>query len=161
MQLPSVDRQPGARPAGADLASANGARVIPVPPVNPPDPAPASSPGVVNKISESAAKAHASVHQSVSDPARRGSEAATGSRDWTIKRPELEEEKAPPPEPISKLLLEFIQSMWRASGGAVEIAQSQNKNLQVNQNNPTAAPGELAKENLTYSPSKVKKTEKL
>ncbi len=160
MQLPSVDRQPGLRLSGADLASPNGLKVIPVPPVNPA----VAAPGVVNNISDTAAQASASaarVYTSVSDPAQRGSEAATSPKDWTIQRPEPVKEQVPPPEPISKMLLEFVQSMWRASGSAVEIAQAQNQNTQVNQNNPIAAPGELAKENLTYSPSKIKKNESL
>ena len=135
--------------------------LMPVAPVNPVTPV-IHPPGVVNQISDSAAQAHAnSVYSSVSDPARRGSEAATGPRDWTIQRPEPEKVEIPPPEPISKLLLEFLQSMWRASGSAIEIALVQNQNLQINQNNPNATPGQLAKENLTYSPSKIQKNEKL
>lgn len=160
MQLPSVDRQPGLRPAGADLVSSNGAKVIPVAPVNPP--VTVETPSVVNKINEAPAAANKVVYTSVSDPAQRGSEAQTGSKDWTIQRPEPEKVEYPPPEPISKLLLEFLRSMWRASGGAVEMAQVQNQALQqVNQQNPNAAPGQIAKEELTYSPSKIKKNEKL
>ncbi len=161
MQLPSVDRQPGLRLSGVDsVSSTNGQKVIPVPPVNPV--APASTPSVVNKISESAAQTRArDVYTSVSDPAKRGSEAATSPKDWTIQRPEPEKVEIPPPEPISKMLLEFLQSMWRASGSAVEIAQAQAQSSQLNQHNPSAAAGELAKENLTYSPSKIKKNEKL
>ncbi len=162
MQLPSIDRQTGLRLPGADLASPNGQKVIPVQPVNPA--VQAHPTGVVNKISASAAQASASaswVYTSVSDPAQRGSEAATSPKDWTIQRPEPEKVQVPPPEPLSKMLLEFVQSMWRASGSAVEIAQAQNQNAQVNRNNPIAAAGELAKENLTYSPSKIKKNESL
>ena len=162
MQLPSVDRQPGLRLAGANVASSNGHKVIPVPPVNPA--VQAHAPGVVNNIGDSAALASTSanpVYTSVSDPAQRGSEAATSPKDWTIQRPEPEKVQIPPPEPISKMLLEFVQSMWRASGSAVEIAQAQNQNAQVNRNNPVAAAGELAKENLTYAPSKIKKNESL
>ena len=157
MQLPSVDRQTGLRPAGADLVSSNGQKVVPVPPVNPSTPAPAQ--GVVDKIS-AAAKSEA-VYKTVSDPATKGSEAATGSKDWTITRPEAEPVKDPPPEPISKMLLAFLQSMWRASGSAIEIAQAQNQSLQVNQNNPNATPGLLAKQDLTYAPSKIKKNESI
>ena len=36
MQLPSVDRHAGLRPAGVDLVSSNGHKVIPVAPINPP-----------------------------------------------------------------------------------------------------------------------------
>ena len=161
MQLPSVDRQTGLRPAGSDLASGNGSKVIPVLPVN--QPVHAHAPGLVNKISDSAAPAKpAAVYTSVSDPAVKGSEAANGSKDWTIKRPAPEPVQIPPPEPISKMLLEFLQSVWRASGGAIQISQAQIQSAQqVNQNNPNATPGLLAKEELTYSPSKIKKNDKL
>ena len=139
-------------------ASSNGQKVIPVPPVNQ---APsAATPSVVNKISESAVQSN-KIYTPVSDPAQRGSEAATSPKDWTIQRPVPEKVEIPPPEPLSKMLLEFVQSMWRASGSVIEIAQAQNQNNQVNQNNPAAAQGELAKEVLTYSPSKIKKNEKL
>ncbi|MEO8856814.1 MAG: hypothetical protein ABI343_07450 [Burkholderiaceae bacterium] len=161
MQLPSVDRQPGLRPAGADLPLSNGQKVVPVAPVNPP-PAAAPTASVVNKIGESAAPARANaVYRSVSDPAVKGSEAATGSKDWTIQRPKSDPPEVPPPEPISKMLLEFLKSMWRASGSAVEIAQAQNAGLQVDQNNPLSQAGSLAKENLTYSPNRIKKNESI
>ena len=158
MQLPSVDRQPGLRPAGADLVSSNGAKVIPVAPVNPP--VQVETPGVVNNISDGAASVGKLVYKGVSDPVQNRPEAATSPKDWTIQRPAPEKVEFPPPEPISKLLLEFLRSMWRASGGAIEMAQVQNQNLQVNQQNPLAAPGQFAKEELTYSPSKIKKNEK-
>ena len=161
MQLPSVDRQPVSRPAGADLAVAHGAKVVPLAPVNPQATA-VAAPGVVNNIGDNAARHNTeAVYTSVSDPARRGSEAATGSKDWTIRRPEAEKVVEPPLPPISRLLLDFLQSVWRASGGAIETAQAQNQSLPVNDRNPNATPGLFAKEDLTYTPSKVKKTDKL
>ena len=39
--------------------------------------------------------------------------------------------------------------------------QAQAINMPPNQNNPHAVPGVLAKEELTYTPSKIKKNEKL
>jgi hypothetical protein len=39
--------------------------------------------------------------------------------------------------------------------------QDQFQNAPLNQNNPQATPGVLAKEELTYTPSKIKKNEKL
>lgn len=159
MQLPSVDRQPGARPAGVDPVAAHGPKVVPVPPVNPQA---VAAPGVVNNIGDNAARlANEAVYTSVSDPARRGSEAATGSKDWTIRRPETEQVAEAPLPPISRLLLDFLQSVWRASGGAIEIAQAQNQSLPVNSRNPDATPGLFAKEDLTYTPSKIRKNEKL
>lgn len=153
MQLPSVDRQPGMRPAGADLASA-ATKVVPVAPVNPPVTSEAQppQPGVVNRIGEVKPLSEV-VYTSVSDPAQRGSEAHTGSKDWTIQRPEPEQVEEPPPEPISKMLMDFLKSMWRASGSAVEMAQAQV------QQPPAVAMGQAASENITYSPSKIKKNE--
>ena len=163
MQLPSVDRQPGARPAGASLPTSNGSKVVPVPPVNAPQAAPL--PGVVNNIGENAqlGKAGESVYRSVKDPIQKGADAQRPDNDWTIKLPLPQKVEDPPPEPISKRLLEFLRSMWRASGNVVEMSQTQAQaqNLPPNQNNPHAVPGLLAKEDLTYTPSKIKKNEKL
>jgi len=166
MQLPSVDRQPGSRPAGVDLVSSNGHKVIPVAPVNPPvTPSPAATPvpstGVVNKIGETAAlgnPVYNAVHQSVPDPIRRGRETAAEPNDWTIQRAKPEKVEEPPPVPMHQLLLDFIKSMWQASGMAVEVSQTQKQNLLVNPANPHMAAGEVAKENLTYQPSKIKKS---
>jgi hypothetical protein len=168
MQLPSVDRQPGTRPAGVDAVASNGHRVIPVAPVNPPvvtspaaEPAPAS---VVNKIGEAAATGNPvynALHQSVPDPIRRGTETAAEPQDWTIKRPEPEKVEEPPPVPLHQVLLDFIKSMWQASGMAVEVSQAQKQNPLVNPSNPAIVPGEIAREELTYQPSKIKKAENI
>ena len=152
------------RPAGASLEPSPGQRVVRVPPVNPPEQA--LQPGVVNNISEDAvqqARASEAVFRSVQDPVQRSPEAERPENDWTIKRPQPQKVEDPPPEPISKRLLEFLRSMWRASGSAVELSQpqAQIQNVARNQNNPHATPGVLAKEELTYTPSKIKKNEKL
>ena len=163
MQLPSIDRQPGARPAGVALPTPIGSKVLPVAPVNPPQAV--QSPGVVNNISESARqdKAGEAVFRSVPDPVQKSPVAARPENDWTIKRPQPQKVEDPPPEPISKRLLEFLRSMWRASGSVVEMSQIQTQvqNVAPNLNNPNAVPGLLAKEDLTYTPSKIKKNEKL
>jgi hypothetical protein len=164
MQLPPVDRQPGVRPAGATLEASPGPRVVPVQPVNPP--APVRQPGVVSTISEDAlqqAQASEAVFRSVQDPVQRSPNAERPENDWTIKRPQPQKVEDPPPEPISKRLLEFLRSMWRASGSAIEMSQpqAQIQNVPPNQNNPHAAPGLLAREELTYTHSKIKKNEKL
>jgi hypothetical protein len=164
MQLPSVDSQPGVRPAGASLEPSPGTRVVPVPPVNPPQQV--REPGVISNISEEAlqqAKASEAVFRSVQDPVQRSPDAERPENDWTIKRPQPQKVEDPPPEPISKRMLEFLRSMWRASGSVVEMSQPQDQfqNAPLNQNNPQATPGVLAKEELTYTPSKIKKNEKL
>lgn len=154
MQLPSVDRQAGLPPAGVDVAASSGNKVVPVAPVNPPAPVEAPNPGVVNKIGEAAAQPPKVVYTSVPDPVQRGSEAVALEKDWTIKRPEPEPVEIPPPEPISKMLMEFLRSMWRASGSAVEVSLAQNQT-------PAVVSGQVASENVTYSPSKVKKNEQV
>jgi hypothetical protein len=72
------------------------------------------------------------------------------STDWTEK-PKVEEEKPPEPpkEPISKKLLEFLQSLWRAGGNAIDVAQ--NGNQVLNPNKEADGP-------LTYSDPSAKKT---
>jgi hypothetical protein len=159
MHIPAVDRSASLQPTGADIAPSLPASVVPVAPVNPG--IPVASPSVIYNISEvgqaQANKAEA-VYAPKVDPAQPGTHAAAAERDWTIRRPEPEKVEDPPPVPISKLMLEFLQSMWRASGTVVEAAQAQN----LNQNpNPNATPGQLAKEELTYTPSKISKTQNL
>ena len=72
------------------------------------------------------------------------------AKDWTEK-PKVEEEKPPEPpkEPISKKLLEFLQSLWRAGGNAIDVTQNNNAVL----NPPKESDGPL-----TYSDPSAKKT---
>ena len=156
MQFQPLDRISSLRPVGADLASGGGLKVLPVAPVNPS--ASHTSPGVVVQIDTGnhAKKPYSgeAVYTSVSDPGHRGSEAATAEKDWTIRRPESDQVEGPPPEPISKMMMEFLKSMWRASGSVIEVALEKQQNSPAN---PDAQPGTRVKEALTYSPSRVKK----
>lgn len=145
-----------------------GAKTIPVAPVNPSahveatsslDLAPPATPGVVNLVNlANKPSAGEGVYTSVSDPARRGSEAATVSKDWTIHRPTPEKVEDPPPVPIYKILMEHIKSLWAASANAVQVPQVKHQQdlLQPNPNTPS---GQIATEALTYTPGKVNKTE--
>lgn len=79
------------------------------------------------------------------------------NRDWTAvkKKETVEEPPEPPKEPIYKQLLEFIQSMWRASASAVDVAQDIHKTtLQELQ----AQKAEDEQQSLVYSDPKVKRT---
>lgn len=60
-------------------------------------------------------------------PERPSGPTEAAPKDWTEK-PKAEEEKPPEPpkEPISKKLLEFLQSLWRAGGNAIDVAQTGN-----------------------------------
>ena len=120
------------------------------------------SPSVVNLINQADKPNFGEgVYSSVSDPTRRGAEAATAEKDWTIQRPKPEKVEDPPPEPLSKILMDHIKSLWVSSASAVQV-QTQVKNLveEKTQADINAPRGILAAEVLTYSPTKINKTEK-
>lgn len=72
------------------------------------------------------------------------------STDWTTTPKAVEKKpENPPPEPISKQLLDFLQTLWRAGGNAIDVAQVAKQTL--NPDKPADGP-------LTYEdPSAVKK----
>ena len=152
------------RPA-ADAASPVVNRVIPVAPVNPPvqTVGPAEpSPSVINMVNPALKTNEGEpVYTSVSDPGRTGSEAATAPKDWTIRRPAPEKVEDPPPKPMSQILMDHLRVVWTASASAIHLEQTKNQLVQPAPVNPSVAPGNLAKEVLTYEPAKIKKNEKL
>ncbi len=164
MQLPPIDRTPHLRPVAVESASLATGRVLPVAPVN----LPAASPGpvepvasVVNLVNQ----AHKpndgeGVYTSVSDPVRHGAEAASPPKDWTIHRPVIEKTPDPPPEPLYKILIDHIKSLWEASASAVQVQTQVKNQLDTTPNSANAAPGLLSTEVFTYSPTKINKTEK-
>jgi hypothetical protein len=140
------------------------ARVIPLAPVNPsahldvPNSEP--TPSVINLVNlANKPSTGEAVYTSVSDPARRGSEAATASKDWTIQRPAPEKVENPPPVPVYQMLIDQIKALWTASASAVQVQQQVKSHLETSLPNPNAVPGTLSTEVFTYSPSKIKKTE--
>lgn len=148
MSIPSIDRSLSWRPQGADLYPTGAAAAIPAARAGGGNaPAPVES---MDRLGEGA---------TVREPDKPSSAPETPNRDWTEtkKQETVKEPEEPPKEPISKMLLEFIQSMWRASGSAVELAQEINK---------TAQQDRLAQEQqnrplLTYSDPKVKRANRL
>lgn len=160
MQLPPLDRTPTLRPSGADVASM-AASVISVAPSANATASVQPTPSVVNLVNQANKPSTGEgVYTSVSDPGRRGSEAATAEKDWTIHRPVTEKVEDPPPVPMSKLLIDQFKSLWTASASAIQVQQVKNQ-LDLSQQNPNATPGVLAAEVLTYSPSKINKTENI
>ena len=144
--------------------------MIPVAPVNPSAHISApveatdtsNSPSVINRINPALqANEGESVHTSVSDPARRGSEAATSPKDWTIHRPAPEKVEDPPPKPVYQILMEHIKQMWTAGASAIQIEQVSNQLTPPPPVAPADAPGILAKEALVYQPSKITKNDKI
>jgi len=74
------------------------------------------------------------------------------SKDWTTT-PQASDKKVenPPPEPLSKKLLDFLQALWRAGGNAVDV-NNQATSQVLNSEKQSEGP-------LTYSdPTVVKKT---
>ena len=141
MQLPPVDRSPIWRPQGADLYSTGASGAVPVRPINAANPVES-----MDRLGEGA------VVKTPDKP----SAPDTPNRDWTeVKKKEtVEDPPEPPKEPIYKQLLEFLQSMWRASGSAIELAQDVNKTTLQGRMAQQARNGEP----LTYSVPKVKRT---
>ncbi|EED69509.1 hypothetical protein GL58_14010 [Comamonas testosteroni] len=141
MQIPPLDRtQTPWRTQGADLYSTGASGAAPVRPVNA-----VNAPESVDKIGEG---------RTVREP-EKPSAPDTENRDWTLAEEvkQKEEVEEPPKEPISKQLIEFIQSMWRASAQAVEQAQETSKSEDLLQNKQTAR-----NEPLTYSEPRVKRS---
>ena len=165
MQLPSIDRSPNLRPAGADSVSSGANRVIPIAPVNPAvsaHPSIEPVPSVVDLVNPALKTNEGEpVYTSVSDPGRPGSEAATAPKDWTIHRPAPEKVEDPPPKPLYQVLMEHIKSMWTASASAVQLDQVHNQLTPPVPVAPAEMPGNFAKEILVYAPNTIKKTENI
>lgn len=143
MQLPPVDRLPAQwRSQGADLYSTGASGAVPVRPVNTAPPVEST-----DRLGEGATMREPNKPSAPNDL----------NRDWTLaeaKKEAPKEPEVPPKEPIYKQLLEFIQSMWRASGSAVELAQDINKNTLQER----LAQQVQDRQSLTYSDPKVKRT---
>lgn len=164
-----IDRIQSVRPIAVEAAALATGRVVPVVPVNPPVQAVAQTvapaeptPGVVNMIKTvSQPDAGGGVYSSVADPMRPGSEAAAAPKDWTIKRPEPEKVQDPPPEPLSKILIDHIKSLWEASASAVQVQQQVRNQLEPVQNpGATVAQGKVSSEVYDFSPTKIQKLQK-
>ena len=141
MQIPPLDRtQTPWRTQGADLYSTGASGAAPVRPVNA-----VNAPESVDKIGEG---------RTVREP-EKPSAPDTENRDWTLAEEvkQKEEVEEPPKEPISKQLIEFIQSMWRASAQAVEQAQETSKSEDLLQSKQQAR-----NEPLTYSEPRIKRS---
>jgi hypothetical protein len=163
MQLPSIDRIQNLRPLAVESASLATGKVVPVAPVNPgvqAAPVAEPTPSVVNLINQSdKPNVGEGVYTSVSDPTRKGADAATPPKDWTIKRPAPEKVEYPPPEPMSKILMDHLKSLWQASAAAVQVQQQVRNQTEVS-TNANGPQGVLSEQVLTYSPTKINKTEK-
>ena len=115
MQLPPVDRSTSWRPQGADLYSTGASGAVPVRPINSANP--------VESMDRLGEGAIVKTPEKPSNPDQ-------ANRDWTegTEKKNLKTLPEPPKEPqLYKVMIEFIQSMWRASGSAIEMAQNVNQ----------------------------------
>ena len=143
--------------------------MIPVAPVNPSvesSAPPEATPGVVNHVNPALhagplapANEGEPTYTSVPDPVRNSSAARQAPHDWTVQTPAPEKVESPPQKPISQMLMDNLKSMWTASASAVQVEQVSNQLTRTTPTAPTQIPGDLAKQVLTYQPSKIKKNE--
>ncbi|MDD0839057.1 hypothetical protein PSQ40_10780 [Curvibacter sp. HBC61] len=148
MQLPPVDRTMSwaAYGAGASASAGESERQTPTKPATTVTNAPTES----TIITVSGRK--------VESPDKPSASNDQPNKDWTEvkKKATTEEPKKPPPEPISKKLLDFIHSVWKASGSVVELAATE-ASAEANrlQNEQTKAG--LSTNLLVYTDPKVKR----
>jgi hypothetical protein len=144
--------------------------VIPVAPVNPgveASPPLEPTPSVVNHVNPALQAQQALPNEgeanftSVPDPVKASASTQRLSHDWTIHRPAPEKVENPPPKPISQMLMDHLKSMWTASASAVQVEQVSNQLSRPAPTQPTQIAGELAKQVLTYQPTRIKKNEKI
>ncbi len=142
MQLPPVDRSLSMMPS-TDTGSGSGA-IAPEP----------VRPGVTQPRTDT--RDYLGKPQGARGPDSPSSAPETPNRDWTEVRKQ-ESAKAPeepPKEPIYKMLMEQIQSIWRASSQAVDIAEESQRQA----NRLAAADGGNRQGPIVYSdPAKVKR----
>ena len=171
MSLPSIERSPNLRPVVADAVLSKAGTVIPVAPVNPPVHASAPvapTPGVINLVNpalQSGVKAQPNegepTYTSVPDPSKRSAATPQAPHDWTLRKPVAEKVEIPPQKPISQILMDNLKSMWTASASAVQVEQVANQLNRPAPIQPTQIAGDLAKQVLTYKPSKIPGNEKI
>jgi hypothetical protein len=172
VSIPSIERTPNLRPVAAEAASSKAGVVIPVPPVNPSveaSPPLEPTPSVVNRVNpalqakgpQAPTNEGAPTYTSVPDPVSASGSKQGAPHDWTIHRPAPEKVEQPPPKPISQVLLDHLKSMWNASASAVTVEQVNQTLTRPTPTEPTQVPGDLAKQVLTYQPTKIKKNEKI
>ncbi|MBC7215946.1 MAG: hypothetical protein AB7V41_00280 [Burkholderiaceae bacterium] len=145
MPIHAVDRSPPWRPQGADLYSSGASGAPPVRPVNTSHPVEST-----DRLGEG------STLRTPEKLQTEGTDGMRARRDG-IETPAEKEQKAkeqiPPQPPLYQQLLDFVQSMWRASSNAVEVAQNVHQTAQQERLAQQAPP-----ESPTYSAPKIKRS---
>ena len=97
----------------------------------------------------------------LADPTKQTVEKATEPQDWTIHKPPPEKVEDPPPKPISQVLIEHLKTVWTAGASAIQVEQVKDQTTPPPPVAPGDGPGQITKESLVYTPSKIKKTEEI
>jgi len=145
MPIHAVDRSPPWRPQGADLYSSGASGAPPVRPVNTSHPVEST-----DRLGEG------STLRTPDKLQTEGTDGMRATRDG-IETPAEKEQRAkeqiPPQPPLYQQLLDFVQSMWRASSNAVEVAQNVHQTAQQER-----LAQQAPQEPLTYSAPKIKRS---
>ena len=160
MSLPSIEGSSFLRPVAADALVSKASAIIPVAPVNP---------GVVNMVNpalqagqqQSQPNEGEPTYTSVPDPVSNSATSKQAPHDWTVRRPAASKVEDPPKKSISEVLLDNLKSIWTASASAIQVEQVANQLNRPVPIQPTQIPGDVAKQVLTYQPTRIKKSEKL
>ena len=149
MQIPPVDRNPIQwNSQAANLYSTGASGPAPIRPVNQ-----VNNVESTDKIGEGAQ----------SRTAEKPTDKDDRNMDWTQRvEKQAEAQKAQEEEvqkePISKMLIEHIQSLWRASAMAVEASQQTQQSEQVQEVHQKVQSARATSERLTYEDVSVKRT---
>ncbi len=142
--------------------------MIPVAPVNPSvamTSQEAPSPSVIDRVNPALKSPRPNEgeanYTSVPDPIRPTQIREAAPHDWTIHRPAADKAEAVPAKPIAQVLMDHLKTVWTASASAIQIEQVKNHLTTPVPTTPAQVPGDLAKQVLTYKPSRIKGTEKL
>ena len=146
--LTPVDRSPAPnwRPPGVALYSAGASGAVPVRPVGPVSAV--ESIGISGSGATTVGRDGRANPQPAVDAANREwvaqSQAEAGTKTEPVKEP--------PQAPLSKQLLEFLQSIWQASNNAIAVAQDMQDGGLRQQDQPPAAA-----QPVTYADPKIKR----
>ena len=135
MQIPPVDRNPIQwNSQAANLYSTGASGPAPIRPVN-----------QVNNVEST-------------DKIGEGAQARTPEKPTDKAEAQKAVEEEQKKEPISKMLIEHIQSLWRASAMAVEASLEAQQKEQGQEVHQKVQPARAASERLTYEDVTVKRT---
>ncbi|RCX11056.1 hypothetical protein [Extensimonas vulgaris] len=148
MPISAVDRSPPWRPQGADLYSSGASGAPPVRPVNTSHPVEST-----DGLGQGSTLRTPDASQTKEVAGTDGMRARRDGIETPAEKEQKAKEQIPPQPPLYQQLIDFIQSMWRASSNAVEVAQSVHQTAQQER-----LAQQVPQESPTYSAPKVKRS---